>query len=56
MKYLSGSALFAAIIAGLYWTADVYPDPEYQGYAAKFAASQAERMRQRKAARGGKSY
>ena len=55
MKYLSGTALFAAIIAGLYWTTDIYPDAEYQGYATKFAQSQDERMRRQKA-KGGKSY
>ena len=49
MKYLSGTALFAAIIAGLYWTTDIYPDAEYQGYAKKFAQSQDERMRRQKA-------
>ena len=45
MNYLSGTALFAALIAGLYWTTDIYPDAEYQGYAKKFAGTQTERMR-----------
>jgi hypothetical protein len=48
MKYLSGAALFAAIMAGLYWTTDIWPDAEYQGYATKFEKSQEQRMAQKK--------
>ena len=51
MKYLSGTALFAAIVAGLYWTTDIWPDKEYQGYVTKLEASQTERMRAQKAAK-----
>jgi len=49
MNYLSGTALFAALIAGMYWTTDIYPNTEYQGFASKFKQSQAERMRVKKA-------
>ena len=51
MKYLQGTALFAAIIAGLYFTTNIYPDAEYQGYVTKLKASQTERMRVKKAAK-----
>ena len=51
MNYLSGTALFAALIAGLYWTTDIWPDAEYQGYVTKLKASQTERMRVKKAAK-----
>ena len=48
MKYLSGTALFAAIIAGLYWQVDIWPDKGYQGYATKFEETQKARMAQKK--------
>jgi hypothetical protein len=54
MKYLQGTALYVAIVAALYFTADIYPDKEYQGYAQKFAATQKDRMA--RLARGAKSY
>jgi hypothetical protein len=56
MKYLQGTALYVALVAALYFTADVYSDKEYQGYAQKFAASQKDRIRQREAATKSKSY
>ena len=34
MSYLSGTALFAAIVAGLYMTKEVFPEATYNSYIA----------------------